>query len=118
MRSLQPQAQQSVLGLSLPSGDLRSHSCVVCKKIFGSHFSLKNHFDEVHAGRSPSKSPQVCTECNKSFATEATLKRHVNDVHLGLKSYKCKTCSKSFSQASSLKRHVITAHVNHGDPLL
>ncbi|XP_077545503.1 uncharacterized protein LOC144158478 isoform X2 [Haemaphysalis longicornis] len=73
--------------------------CTVCKEIFHTKRSLKDH-TRLHTGRNI----HVCSTCNKRFTFRSALARHER-VHSGEKPYMCGICKKSFSQRNQLVGH-------------
>eukprot|EP00057_Strongylocentrotus_purpuratus_P004516 XP_003728855.1 PREDICTED: uncharacterized protein LOC100892642 [Strongylocentrotus purpuratus] len=79
--------------------------CQICSKVFLRPASLKQHIQQVHAGRKD----YTCQYCGKRISSSTSLQDHER-LHTGEKPYVCLECGKSFRIRQSYKTHLQTKH--------
>ncbi len=74
------------LNRHLPSHDMNTYPCTICKKILSSKLTLRRHVREH-------KRPRLfkCKTCQKSFKQRSHLKAHFL-THLGIRQLSCSVC--------------------------
>lgn len=95
--------------------ELRQFECQICKKKYGSLFSLQNH-TRLHR-RDNLKKTIPCPECpDKKYKTEAQLRIHLYNCHKNRDSFMCELCSKIFKMKRNLELH-IKSHIDPDKPI-
>lgn len=83
-------------------GKMKTHSCVICSKMFNNANQLSKH-KLIHKKDS---TPAQCSICQREFSNERRLKLHVAAVHDKLKPFKCSHCDYTGARKEELKLHL------------
>ncbi|XP_055381744.1 zinc finger protein 287-like [Condylostylus longicornis] len=86
-----------------------SFQCDICKKMFISQKSLRNHIKIIHTKELEFK----CSwkDCDKKFVDQSSLKAHINR-HVSDRPFKCSACFRGFIYEYKRDYHYKTYHVN------
>ena len=79
------------------------NQCEVCKKVFKSRGSLRDHI-QIHKERRYS-----CTQCGNQFTGKGNLKKHIESVHEKVQ-YPCNQCDTKLTRQDVLRRHIESVH--------
>lgn len=77
--------------------------CFVCKKLYASETSLRNHINNIH---DPSAKKHKCKFCGAAFFRAYLLKNHLDNQHYDIKKFICTTCGMGLKSKISLDRHM------------
>ncbi|CAG4958691.1 unnamed protein product [Colias eurytheme] len=89
-----------------------NYPCEVCKKVFTTQQTHKNHVDTVHKMVKRFK----CPHCSERFSEYYSRQKHLVEVHDGPPlQYKCNVCDKSFDRRFMLSKHLKRVHLGERD---
>ena len=80
--------------------------CETCNSCFSSNFSLKKHYEKVHAKEKPFKSDKT----DFAFPLNKNLNENRKSVDGKNKKFTCAICNACFTQKSNLNTHISTIH--------